>query len=202
MVQPKIREGCQQISTNHLHDQYVHREQCTLHSAESYIYNASSWLQYCTVHILHSTHTAQVHSAHTSSCYPVLVHIDTQLCAISTHSVLLTKLNTALPFVQCTAVHIASTNFGFTRNHTCSKQPSTTCFKPPVLCSTTALRCGPLQMHLATILSADTNLHRRPPNPSRSLASFYFKSSQMFEGQKDLIRFRKHQQQANTFVTL
>ena len=103
MVQPKIREGCQQISTNHLHDQYVHREQCTLHSAESYIYNASSWLQYCTVHILHSTHTAQVHSAHTSSCCPVLVHIDTQLCAISTHSVLLTKLNTALPFVQCTS---------------------------------------------------------------------------------------------------
>ena len=92
----------------------------------------------------------------------------------------------------CT-VHIASTNFGLTRKHTSSKQPSTTCCKPPVLCSTTALRCGPLQMHFATILSADTNLHRRPPNPSRSLASFYFTSSQMFAEQKNLIRFRKHQ---------
>ena len=55
--------------------------------------------------ILHSAHTAQVHSAHTSSCCPVLVHIDTQLCAISTHRALLTKLNTALPFVQCTSSH-------------------------------------------------------------------------------------------------
>ena len=101
----------------------------------------------------------------------------------------------------CT-VHIASTNFGFTRKHSCSTQPSTTCCKPPVLCSTTALCCGPLQMHLATILSADTNVHRRPPNPSRSLASFYFTSSQMFAEQKDLIRFRKHSQQANTFMRL
>ena len=67
----------------------------------------------CTLRAMHTAHcrilhlqceflAPIVHSAHTSSCYPVLVHIDTQLCAISTHRALLTKLNTALPFVQCT----------------------------------------------------------------------------------------------------
>ena len=199
MVQPKIREGCQQISTNHLHDHYIHREQCTV--AHCTVQNPTFTMRVLGSNTAQCTYctSAQWATAHTSSCYPVLVHIDTQLCAISTHRALLTKLNTALPFVQCTS-HPRTLDSPEITLVPSNLLPLVS--SPLYSVLRTALRCGPLQMHLATILSADTNLHRRPPNPSRSLASFYFTSSQMFAEQKDLIRFRKHQQQANTFVTL